>query len=444
MFHKESKEQSKELKRDTQLEKEERYQKMLENLRAESYQPRLMLENILELIVKQAGKKYAWKKNEVKVPEVEVTKVSCVLQAVLPPPLYSAKYRSHFRVLANQEYFLEVIQPLSYISMSYFRLCLQLKVPYQLGVGFDGHMALLKLCSATKPGGSIYNYCDDSPAINELFKVVAQNVNVVDKKDLMTLLHFRYIVKDFSKECYCKLFTMFVHMMRDGRIEASDLFNFLRRLQKCDISKFSKADKKDFDAVIKGIGYGLADASGSKLSLLKQVYALFSSPHGSIVLALNKVLMNNIHKLTICEAFLIHKEIYKRTECAVVAKTLLSKIENKNLKKVTLTEIEQMIPSLIESHYVNQRLVDLFDDVLKSNTTENISTPVLIQMLSYCTLAHFYIDSVLDKACTDYIEDQNSYSPQQLHILLKAIGTLNYIPKEDSNVFTKVSILLYF
>lgn len=419
---------------DKSIGSEQRYQMMLENLRAQSSKPNI-IKNMAASENTKKDKRVELKgrvSQDKKIPLVPP--VPPVTQALVPSLLLT-KYRFHSRISDDLEYVLEVGHPIRK-SESYNRFCIQLEIPYCLGEGFLGHKTLLKLCKATREGESIYKNHASRHVIEEVFKVAADDLKLADKTELMDLLFCRYVVKDFPINLYKKLFVHFDTKMRNDEIKMDELIRFINRFQSC-YEGGPGSQKKDINVLAESIGCFLASNSSRPLSILKEVYNFSPSEDHAMVSVLNKLLKKKLDKLDVCEAFLIYIEIHSRARKSEVK--YLSSWISKNLDEATMKDVQEILPGVMKSPFNSELLLDLFDKVLISTPLKDINTDVLMQILSYCTITQCYNDSVLETACDHYIVNQNWYTSQQLHTLLKAIGTLNFTPEKCEDFFTKVS-----
>ncbi|XP_053372769.1 uncharacterized protein LOC128546357 [Mercenaria mercenaria] len=235
--------------------------------------------------------------------EVETTGIPAIIRAMVPS-LFLNKHHSFSGVLfypTPVDWYCEVEHPYQ-TSEAYDRLCLKLEVPYYLVSGFSGRQALFKLCEVTKPGNSIFSFCEDSQAIDELFEVFAQRVNNLEKKDLMKLIHYSYILKDFSVKCYKKIFSRFMVSMDNQKYSISELLDFLDVLKQVDQSIFVNGQISRFERLTGSIWNYISNRPQSiSCSLLRRLYCNAPKNHERIFSVLDKVLIDNLDRLEVCD-----------------------------------------------------------------------------------------------------------------------------------------------
>lgn len=376
--------------------------------------------------------------------EVSLTGLPTVIR-VLKPSLYMRKYYSFSGVLHYPtpfEWYCEVEQPVE-TSSSYDNLCFKLQAPYNLATGFCAKQALLKVCEMTKEGDSVYSVTENEEAVDEIFAVVTQQVDILTKEDLVKLILSRYKFKDFSKKLYNKVFSVFMVLTNKDIYTVRELLNILGLLRKVNTDAFTSTESMEFEKVIRNIwNYISSRPNLISLSMLADLYMSAPTGHVKIFPVLNKILIENIADMNVHDVFIILEEIHRREDSQDAVIFVGNWLES-NFHRLSVNDMETLLTKFIEKQCACNLLLKILPEfIVLESVMKGLNTKLIVLMLSYCLLGRHFDKTVLETACNHYIEDTKGYSSEELTCLLKAIGTLNYGPYRQQAFFSKVSLPL--
>lgn len=371
--------------------------------------------------------------------EVWTTGVPAVIRQLVPSLFLTDTHSYSGRVYPiPPECYYEIKRPMK-TSRAYDSLCLKLKVPCELVTGFIGPLALLKLCELTKTGTSLFSLYQNKEVVAELFDIVTEQVYSLDKNTLTTLIYYQFALNDFSKKCSKKVFSKFMITMNEDHYNITELLAFLESLKAIESNIYDPVEMESFEKITTNIWNHVSRRRSSiSVYMLAKLYSAAPANHESIFPVLNEILTDNINLMDVCDMFVILKEIQTKTQSPEVLTSISEWLEN-NLNILTVADLEKLLSSYLKSKFINPTLLSSLTKVISSvNVKKSLSTCLMCQILSYCMLGRHYDETILEMACDHYIEDAQGYTSEQLHCLLEAIGSLNFVPKRQVEFFSKV------
>lgn len=150
------------------------------------------------------------------------------------------------------------------------------------------------------------------------------------------------------------------------------------------------------------------------------------------------------------EVFKFTKEVGK--EAKYLEENWLKLYEDSLLKhEVDITGMDDILEDFVKSGYVSSSCIrvvgKLFYDLCRwPNECLSLEPHILSCVLSYFTFAEHFSEHILALSCMHFVKNANKYTPKQVAVIVKAVGTVNYQPADEiqRQFFQHVSAFFLF